>query len=709
MYIKEIELNNFRIYKGRNIISLLPSDDKNVIVISGKNGFGKTTFLMSLVWCLYGKQMEKVDDLYEKEIRDKGNYTKYISESLNRKAREEGETEFSVSVTFSEVKIPDITCSEVTIRRTYNIITSASDKVEVLIDGYQNELIDDLSKNNQQGEEIFIRDFILPIEIAKFFFFDAEKIVSLAEVNSTQQRQQLSKAYSEVLGIQKYEDLKASLEEKQDDYRRKSAKPEEKRELNQVQTDIDNTQITISDINRQIDEAKEKRNIQEKEAEEIQRKLIREGDKMSLEELDKLKSEQAELNQEIILKQDGLKELFDIIPFALAGDTMANILEQLTNEKILSEQKYKQDDVSDKIDRIQADLENAKSKSTLSFDHNTVKIKDFYEEQIKILIKKYFYSDIVELPQSFKALHDFSDNQINEFSQLVNTIRHSFKDKFSQLHTEYSSIRNQLDAINRKLRDAENKAEDEYISYLRGKKDGIMNTIIRYDNEIEALNRKIGELSVQLRTYRLKQEALRKRIDESSFYSQKEEKTKRLITRLQNFIAQFKDEKKKSLETKMLESLNILMHKKGFIARVDVDINATGDDIDIVLYNRNDKVIDKSSLSMGERQMYASALLSSLVDESEIEFPVFIDSPMQKFDEQHAENIIKHFYPNVSKQVVIFPLINKELTEKEYFILEPKICRAYLIDNISTDSSRFEEIIPADQFIEQYNLKYNAN
>lgn len=49
MYIKEIELNNFRIYKGKNVISLLPSDDKNVIVISGKNGFGKTTFLMSLV------------------------------------------------------------------------------------------------------------------------------------------------------------------------------------------------------------------------------------------------------------------------------------------------------------------------------------------------------------------------------------------------------------------------------------------------------------------------------------------------------------------------------------------------------------------------------------------------------------------------------------------------------------------------------------
>lgn len=70
-----------------------------------------------------------------------------------------------------------------------------------------------------------------------------------------------------------------------------------------------------------------------------------------------------------------------------------------------------------------------------------MKIKNFYEEQIEILIKKYFYSDIVELPKSFKVLHDFSGNQANEFSQLINTIRHSFKDKFSQLNTEYLYIK----------------------------------------------------------------------------------------------------------------------------------------------------------------------------------------------------------------------------------------------------------------------------
>ena len=68
MIIKSIELNNFRIYKGVNRIDFTPDGERNIVIISGNNGFGKTTFLMSLVWCLYGRQMENVDDLYKKEI-----------------------------------------------------------------------------------------------------------------------------------------------------------------------------------------------------------------------------------------------------------------------------------------------------------------------------------------------------------------------------------------------------------------------------------------------------------------------------------------------------------------------------------------------------------------------------------------------------------------------------------------------------------------
>jgi DNA sulfur modification protein DndD len=291
MQIKEIELNNFRIYKGENVINLLPHDNKNVIVVSGKNGFGKTTFLMSLVWCLYGRQMDKVDELYQKEIADKGGYGKYIGNTLNRLAKTEGETKFSVSVTFKDVKIPEITCNEIKITRTFDIITSASDKVEVLIDGFQNQLVQDLTTDGKQdGEEIFIRDFILPIEIAKFFFFDAEKIVSLAEINSPEQRRILSKAYTEVLGIKKYEDLKDQLENIQDEYRKKSAKPQERAEFTQIEADIKIKQINIDEIEAQIQELNQEKVEKQSESNEIQMKLIQEGNMMTLEQLNDLKT-----------------------------------------------------------------------------------------------------------------------------------------------------------------------------------------------------------------------------------------------------------------------------------------------------------------------------------------------------------------------------------------------------------------------------------
>ena len=157
MNIKEIELNNFRIYKGCNKIDLSVNDDENIIIVSGKNGYGKTTFLMSLVWCLYGKQMEDVDEIYKKEIQNNGGYQKYIKNSLNYQAKNEGRTKFSVSVTFLDVNtIPEIHCHKLKITRIYHTEGSRDEELQILIDDQENELVSEV------GKEIFIRDFIMP-------------------------------------------------------------------------------------------------------------------------------------------------------------------------------------------------------------------------------------------------------------------------------------------------------------------------------------------------------------------------------------------------------------------------------------------------------------------------------------------------------------------------------------------------------------------
>ena len=121
--------------------------------------------------------------------------------------------------------------------------------------------------------------------------------------------------------------------------------------------------------------------------------------------------------------------------------------------------------------------------------------------------------------------------------------------------------------------------------------------------------------------------------------------------------------------------------------------------MDISLYSVDGIEIQKDSLSKGEQQLYATSILKALVDESGIQFPVFIDSPLQKFDKSHATKIITEFYPQISKQVVLFPLLYKELTEDEYEVMKPLVNSTYLIKNDITHS--YLEEVNVDSFIEE--------
>jgi DNA sulfur modification protein DndD len=707
MFIKEIELNNFRIYKGSNPVQLLPDGDKNIIVISGKNGFGKTTFLMSLVWCLYGRQMEKVDELYKKEIEDKGNYGKYIGNSLNRLAESKGETKFSVSVTFTDVRVPDITCDEITIRRSFDTKTGTKDELEILIDGLPNEVIQDLSVNNQDGGEVFIREFILPLEIAKFFFFDAEKIVSLAEVNSIEQRKALGTAYSQVLGIHKYEELKDQLLNIQDDYRKKAAKPEDRKAFVKVEAEIDQVEIDVEAANQEIEETNQLKIESKYESDQIQRTLIREGNYMSVEQVSELKESESNLERGMSVFQNDLKALFDLIPFGLAGETLMDVSKQVSDERLRAQNQYKEEDVENKADHFLNDLDKVKNESNVVVD---TKVRRFYEDKIRELIKKHFYSDIADLPANFQPLHDFSDMQSNELNGIIQNLQHSFKEDFKRINQEYTSAKSEIESIRRKLRDAEKNSEDSFVTQQRMRKKSLDEQISKADQDIGRLEERKDSLKADLKAHKQRQEELRKRLDVSDDNKAKNQIIEGEIKDLKKFITQFKETKKKSLEEKIKSGLNTLMHKRDFIHRVEVDISISGEDVEISLFTKvggKEQKVDKGSLSMGERQMYSSALLSSLVDESNIDFPVFIDSPMQKFDQEHAENIINHFYPTVSNQVVLFPLIHKELTEDEYDLMKAGVSKSYLINNLSNDSSTFLEVEP-DALIQKYDELYVA-
>lgn len=695
MNIKDIELYNFRIYKGENKINLTKDDKKNIYIISGKNGFGKTTLLMSMVWCLYGKNMQEVDDLYKKEIEEQGGYSRYISSSLNRLAKAEEEHSFFVSIKFVDLNIPEVPCKEIVVKRVFNTLTSVNDEVEIIIDGHPSELAKEV------GPEIFIREFIMPIEIAKFFFFDAEKIVNLANVTTNEQRRRLSLAYSEVLGIKKYEDIKSNLENLQLKLRQESASSNEKNLLEQLKADVAKCENKIADNSNKILELREKRNEKNKESRDIQEKLIREGSLITVEELQRLRSEEEELVTKQNDLQSELKSSYDIIPFAIAGEKLLEISKQLENEQNNKTAKFKEENVIGVTNKILTELLMMPKPDYLAIDNQ---VHEFYATAFKELIRKHFFSNMPPLPSDFKALHDFSDTEMNEFIGLLNSIRLSFKESFKRINGEYNTVRNSLNAIRKKVRDAEANQENPIIAELRRHKDSLDKEVVNIDDTIDSLNREIGEYNNEKTQKGKRIDELSRKLTVSEQNKEKDAIISRNINNLKDFISKFKVKKKTSLEEQILKGLEILMHKRGFIKKVEVEI--IGEDIDIILKNKRGEEIKKETLSKGEQQMYATALLRGLVEESDIEFPVFIDSPMQKFDEQHSENIVKYFYPNVSDQVIIFPLINKELTEKEYNILARNIARTYLINNVHDDKSEFISINPPD-FLSVYNKMYN--
>ena len=102
------------------------------------------------------------------------------------------------------------------------------------------------------GYDIFINDFILSKDIAKFFFFDAEKIVNLAEVKSIDEKRRLSTAYSEVLGIKKYEDVKRNLENLRLKFRKNAGSTVSKSKLDKLAN-------SVSDIESKIKHSEEER------------------------------------------------------------------------------------------------------------------------------------------------------------------------------------------------------------------------------------------------------------------------------------------------------------------------------------------------------------------------------------------------------------------------------------------------------------------
>ena len=211
MILENLLVNNFGVYNGRQNLS---TKKKPVILIGALNGSGKTTFLHSIDFVLYGKQ----SNIFK---TSKLSYENFLKENINKENFDQGA---QIELVFyrkekGKKKIYKIS------RSWKQIGSKINEEFFVFVDNIYDE---DITKDWDNYV-----DQILPSRVASLFFFDGEKIEQLADLDKS--KEVLKKAIDSLLGLEIVEQLNLDVEEfkRRSSFELKSDKDKEKIDLEQ--------------------------------------------------------------------------------------------------------------------------------------------------------------------------------------------------------------------------------------------------------------------------------------------------------------------------------------------------------------------------------------------------------------------------------------------------------------------------------------------
>ncbi len=678
MKISSIVLNNFRQYYGSVVIDLETSKDKNIILVGGKNGYGKTNFLISIVWCLYGEKITQIDESFKREVQKESNYQKFIKQSLNWSTRDEGNSEFSVEIQFEEIDYPanlKVNDNRLSIKRVFN-----TQKVE-----------ESLSILNTQGQELFIEiedkisfinDYLIPLEAAKFVFFDAEKIASWAELSTKDEGNVLNDALGKLLGLDLFENLKDDINVFIDNLRKESA-PSNLREQ------IDNTEQAIKLNTRKIEKIDLESALNYNEVQELKKKIneyqtfLNQNSKKETSSVNRetLYSDILKLRERKNVIEKQFNDLSEIIPIAILSGKIEEVIEQLDLQNQVKNNIEANAEIKGKLDNFIEQLFNKPPEpedGSMSF-----KNKIFYSEKAQVLLNELFNvsDELNELIYEID-LNKADTDLIYKTSQLI---KQQSKELFETTISDFNTIQISLVEKEKQLKILDSDLEDETILETITKKyeaERKRDKIIAENGALKVQKEKLESDNIRLnQQYSIQlQKSSGNQIIKNKIAS-----AKKYIDSLQTFIDNQKRSKKEALATKLLMELEKLMHKmqngnSSFIKDSRIDILPDGKGLKVSILDSEGNEIPKETFSTGEKQIYISCLIKSILSESIQNFPIFIDTPLGRLDHEHIENILNNYYPDLSSQVILLAT-NNEVTPRRCNTIAPKISKAYLIVN----------------------------
>jgi DNA sulfur modification protein DndD len=651
MKIERITLENFRQYYGCQRLSFARDTERNVTIIHGVNGAGKTSLFLALNWCLYGRG--------EGNVKIIDNVGKLISKEAVSHAAEGDFVKTSVELTF----IHD--GEKYLVKRT---LEGAKKKGEVV----EAENIDEFTmmRTRADGQAERVRNpigtinAILPANVREYFLFDGEKIDNFAKPEASSQ---VKEAIYLVLKLEILERGRRHLEDVADEFRRdlkkvsgaelrklieqeEDARVENKKankRIEELQNEISSARQKVKDINQRLRELENTREIQERR------------DRVEQD----LKQRKSELETTTTQIKNIATEAYYVIAQPLIDKALGLLDEKRQRGEIPS--SIRQQFVEDLIERKICVCGRSFEEQGEEHKRLLHLLKNSYPGSLE--------DDVLDTSANLRSFSEIQKTQLKTLSSNMT--------RRAQLLDYISGLQDELDDIGRQLKGS----STEEISKLEIKRQ-------EYQADIDSFNMEIGATKTQIEDLDAKIAELGKEISNAQkaevkgrVVSRKLELAQQAADAISNMYQTFANEMRIKIEAKTKEIFKNLIWKESHFQDILLDTE----------YNL--EVIDRyglparPELSAGERQVLSLSFITAMSRVSEEEAPLIMDTPFGRLSSQHRNSITEQL-PLMADQLVLF-VTDEELRDQARKNLEPKIGLEYrLVFDPETSCTEIREI-----------------
>ena len=648
MQFNFLAIENIGNFPGRHEFHLNANPRQPITLFGGLNGAGKTTIFEAIKLCLYGAEMFgsiSVAD-YHKYLKEKIHKSKTTKLPLDSAAVEVtfDYVDFSGSNSFQVIRAWRLTGKAV--KESFNIKKNGFPLSEIERDLFQD----------------FIKEMIPPA-LSELFFFDGEKIRRMMSDNRSHE---LRGAILSLLGLDVVERLQTDLKI----YRSKHL--QEVQSVS-VRENIARLHSEKRNLESQIKSLEDEKAGIENPLKKAEDRLSRYKHKMTAqgEGYFKKRGENEErrrtLEKEIEQVKERLRELsLGYLPVIVASTTANRLKGQLKKENKSRANRLLRSALADKHEELLSIVDEEELFAQLQLSKSiSEKLKSALSQKIDSLFLSHDSGDVEEI-------FGFSEKQTLEILAVIEAAQKDLPGQIAKLSKEHEDLYRELQNITSLL---ERTPDEDYIRPMyerlgnleleRGQwlqnKENLNEKIMTSRNELAELDRQIATAE--------------KKLAASAKLTEKLEKVNKVEAVLKKYYQLLTRKKVKTLEEEFSKVFNLLHRKEDMITKVEID----PDTCEVAIFDATGAKVKRSTLSSGELEIFAISMLWALANTSGQKLPFIIDTPMARLDSKHRDNLIQHFFPVASHQVIIFST-NTEVDHQYFDQLRPHVSQSYNLD-----------------------------